>query len=253
MKRILLLISLLASMLFAQGENMGLLYNPNPWTKTSSFLYHNSGQVGIGSTTAKSTEMLNIGDNLAGTKPGSILFSGTTYAGKSIGSVSTLFFIGDADSNSGTGSGDIAFLSDGYQRENLRITDIGNIGIGTSAPANKVRIVGGMYADTVLYTTLVNLSDTTLKHDIQRIGWDLSQFKDVHPIKYKYTPDCFYYMDDSTRQAMSELEHTGFSAQEFNGKIVGTNEKQVDLMQVTVALWLKVQELETRIKALENK
>ena len=161
-------------------------------------------------------------------------------------------FIGYTSTGIYNVSGNIRIATQGSDRMHIDYTS-GNVGIGTTSPANKVRVIGGIAADTVLYTTLTTISDTTLKHDIRKINWDLTDFKEVHPISFKYVKQVFNDVSDSAATVMSDITHYGFSAQEFNSLIADNNEKQVDLMQVTVALWLKVQELETRIKALEAK
>ena len=54
-------------------------------------------------------------------------------------------------------------------------------------------------------------------------------------------------------QAQANIIHTGFIAQEF-GKLTGNpNATEIDYNQVLAVLWLKVQELESRIKVLEAK
>jgi len=227
MKKIFILFALFSISLFSQGFYP---YPPTIWTKTGNNIYYTSGFVGIGTTTPAYT--FTVQGNVFGTR----LFVGNGTSG-------TPAILFDSESSLGF-----------YRPSAANLVFVGgNFGFGGTSDGSKVRVIGGMKADTVLYTTLVNLSDITLKHSIRNVDWDLSKFSEVKPIYYKYKKEVYSGMEDSAATALSELEHTGFSAQEFNGKIAGTDSKQIDLMQINVALWLKVQELEERIKQLEQK
>ena len=48
----------------------------------------------------------------------------------------------------------------------------------------------------------------------------------------------------------STVNYTGFIAQEFNKELLGSESKEIDYNKVMVAMWLKIQELEKRIKKL---
>jgi hypothetical protein len=51
----------------------------------------------------------------------------------------------------------------------------------------------------------------------------------------------------------SKIVHTGFIAQQFNSNMFGSNSTEIDYNKIIVVMWMKIQELENRVKVLESK
>ena len=138
---------------------------------------------------------------------------------------------------------------------------------------------------------LVTSSDSSTKYDIRTATASLANFGNVVPREYKFkkqnflrqfdessVPDSidvqendstvvrrsnktekdaarteFYYRNNQWAKRMSQASHSGFLAQEFNQQLFGKPGSDIRQEDINVALWLKVQELEARIKALEAK
>lgn len=157
-----------------------------------------------------------------------------------------------------------------FRDERMRIDSAGNVGIATTTPVYKLDVTGdARVRDSIrcgastFYgtgTTWTVISDTSLKSNIQRItNYDLTKFADVHPISFNYKRSVYAQYDSLGNETNSEYvdraieqEQLGFSAQEFS-KVTGKEKNSIDGNELMIAMWLKIQELETRIKALENK
>ena len=138
--------------------------------------------------------------------------------------------------------------------------------------------------------SLVTSSDSTSKWAIRSASFNLANFGKVTPREYRFkkenflrtfdessVPDSidvqindstsvrrsnrkakdaarteFYFRNNQWAERMSQVEHNGFLAQEFNQQLFGRDSKEIRQEDINIALWLKVQELEARIKKLEE-
>ena len=180
-----------------------------------------------------------------------------------------------------TFAGDIAVNGD----------DITSDGDLTITPAGgDVKVTGRFTAsDTIRagdYTTytyfipggaLVQSSTQDIKTNIRNYSADLTKFSLVKPKKYNFKREAFIRLfDESTlpdslserekgdirqkfradnlkeAEEKSKREMVGFLAEEFNS-ILGKDSKEINQQDVINVLWLKIQELEQRIKKLEAK
>lgn len=137
------------------------------------------------------------------------------------------------------------------------------LGIGKILPNYQLDVSGqGRFTDTVRALAYVTTSDIELKENVRQItNWNLSNFDKVQPISYTFKRSVFAQYDSLGNEIntdyvnqMTATRQLGFSAQQFGEKIKGVEgEKTINQMELIIALWLKNQELEARIKALENK
>src|SRR3990167_5731255 len=138
--------------------------------------------------------------------------------------------------------------------------------------------------------SLVTSSDSTSKWAIRSASFNLANFGKVTPREYRFkkenflrtfdessVPDSidvqindstsvrrsnrkakdaarteFYFRNNQWAERMSQVEHNGFLAQEFNQQLFGRDSKEIRQEDINIAMWLKVQELEARIKKLEE-
>jgi hypothetical protein len=138
----------------------------------------------------------------------------------------------------------------------------GNFGIGVT-PAYKLDISGqGRFTDTVRALAYVTTSDIDSKENVTEVrNFNLSNFGNVKPIYFTYKRTLFAQYDTTGAEINSEYvnqmiqsQQVGFSAQEFSREIKGTGtDKVINNSELTVAMWLKIQELEKRIEVLEKK
>ena len=168
----------------------------------------------------------------------------------------------------------------------MNLSTVGNLtvsGTGLSKTAGQWTA-----ADTIRsgnYTTysyfipggaLVQSSSEDLKTNIRNFGADLSKFSLVKPRKYNFKREAFIrlfdestlpdslserekgeirkkFREDNLKEAdeKSKREITGFLAEEFNA-ILGKDSKEINTMELMAVMWLKIQELEARIKKLEK-
>ncbi len=128
-------------------------------TATSSIFLTPSGSVGIGTTNPLGTLDVQGQDggtvrikSVSNTSAAAVQFLGTNSAGLSLigqsGGAGTLHnsaISGDMVINNRAGGGILLSSDSGYSRTDMYITSGGNVGIGTSSPANKLSVGGTAY------------------------------------------------------------------------------------------------------------
>jgi hypothetical protein len=183
------------------------------WTSSTilgnSPLVANNGNVGIGST-APSTGL----DIISSTSTGSMsnvgmrIRASANGAGVMIGTINgNMPFISD-DAVSGSSLGLAVYTA---QSERMRITDVGNIGIGTTSPTQKLHIVGDAYK-TVGGTSWATTSDVRLKLIGPDYEYGLDEIRKLHTVRYRYK-------DDNPLGLSSVDENIGIIAQEVQSVI----------------------------------
>ncbi len=137
------------------------------------------GNVGIGTTDPGNAKLLVNGGS-AGTAP-NIRTNGDVV----IGSGGAIFFDGVHYYGDGSyiipsgGSDTQGFFANGVER--MRITSGGNIGVGTSAPSEKLDVSGD-----VRCVDLVETSDEQLKTDVQPLGSVLDKLDQVRAVSFRW-------------------------------------------------------------------
>ena len=81
---------------------------------------------------------------------------------------------------------DIRFVTDSLGGERMRINSSGNVGIGSTAPTEKLEVSGNVKADAFLYT-----SDERFKEDIEPVKGALEGLKELHGVTYVWRRDEF--------------------------------------------------------------
>ncbi len=150
---------------------------------------------------------------------------------------------------------------------------------------------GATYSYIIPGGALVQSSDESLKENIRPFTVNLANFSKVSPRKYNFKEKNFYQdfdeksvpdsvdvkidsvrtkrvsnkkvkdaarskfisdnLADSKRR--NKIEYSGFLANEFNPQILGKQSKEINSADMTAVMWLKIQELETRVAVLEKK
>ena len=156
-----------------------------------------AGKVGIG-TASPDKELHVYGGNDAGVHIQSSNGGSIKIAGEATGSSIT------AGSNQY-----IRFLYDAGATEAMRIIDGGNVGIGLTAPAHKLDVVGTAGLSTG--TAWTNTSDSRVKTNIETISDGLDKINQLRPVSFNYTDD---YLEQHP-EIDSTKRYNSFIAQEY--------------------------------------
>ena len=143
----------------------------------------------------------------------------------------------------------------------LLINSIGNVGIGTTSPSEKLHVVGnarisamsgindiGADANGVLQAAT---SDMNLKNTIEDSPFGLNEILLLNPVTFLY--------NDENRKIDSDVNEVGFIAQDVFDIIpnavssTGTGDLQLDYRAITATLVKAIQEQNALIKALEQR
>ena len=146
-------------------------------------------------------------------------------------------------------------------RLRMLIDSIGNIGMGTGSPTEKLHVVGnaritamngigdiGADANGVLQAAT---SDMNLKNTIENSPFGLNEILLLNPVTFLY--------NDTDRKIDSDVKEVGFIAQDVFDIIpnavssTGTGDLQLDYRAITATLTKAIQEQNSLIKALEQR
>jgi hypothetical protein len=167
-----------------------------------SITLNSSGNVGIGTTSPQSKLHIN------GSGGGMEIAPGAT---------TNIEFINRADTNASvntslyTRNGFFSFHTAAYS-ERLRITNAGDVGIGTASPDYTLDVNGSVAGNSAY----VNKSDARLKQNIETITNGLDIVMKLRPVQYKWKKHPTLNFDLET----TEL---GFTAQEVQQALAGTD------------------------------
>jgi len=134
-------------------------------------------------------------------------------------------------------------LSYHFNRDRMVIKAItGNVGINTTAPTEKLHVVGNVLADAHL-----NISDRRYKQDIQRIDGAMESLKQINGVRYNWKKD------DFPKNHFSSESQIGVIAQELEEvypELVNTGAdgyKSVDYPRLTAVLIEALKEQQAEI------
>jgi hypothetical protein len=151
--------------------------------------------------------------------------------------------------------------ADRGSRHRMYINNIGNVGIATTSPTEKLHVVGnarisamsgindiGADANGVLQAAT---SDMNLKNTIEDSPFGLNEILLLNPVTFLY--------NDENRKIDSDVKEVGFIAQDVFDIIpnavssTGTGDLQLDYRAITATLTKAIQEQNLLIKALEQR
>lgn len=164
---------------------------------------------------------------------------------------------------------------DGDLSGSLTVTGAGSVG-GKFTAADTIRSGNfTTYSYFIPGGALVQSSTESIKDNIRNYTADLKKFSLVKPKRYNFKQEAFIrlfdestlpdslsekekgdirkkFREDNLKEATekSKREMVGFLAEEFNS-ILGKDSKEINQQDVINVMWLKIQELEARIKRLE--
>ena len=184
------------------------------------------------------------------------------------------------NSTSGTGNTDGIFVginstADGFvwnfevrslifgtaNAERIRITNTGDVGIGTTTPSEKLHVVGGARISNLTSGTVYSdangvlnnsASDARIKRDVQAIEADdaLAIVDALRPVRYRW--------NEEYAPSLGEQVEVGLIAQEVQAhvpEVIGTNRDgmlSLEYARLTALLIGAVQALTARVAALEG-
>lgn len=228
----------------------------------------NAGKVGIGTTNPN--EALSVGGsgNISigydYTGGNSITKSFTNH--HSAANVPSSLFIGINDGSVGgmnivnyrTGSFNSQYITFTTHHggvsvaERMRITEDGNVGIGTTAPVYKLQVAGDVYASGQVYCFGGGIcSDARYKKDIAPLNNALSDLMNLQGVKYNWRTDEFAEMH------FPDKREIGFIAQEMEKvfpEIVNTTPtgyKSIDYGKLTAVLVESIKDQQAIIEKLQ--
>ena len=231
---------------FGSGNYFSIHSNVSSWVgKGLGFNYiPSNGRVGIG-TTSPDTKLEVIGDiALGGTSTGPLLKAikngGTTYD-------NIIYYNNQVANNDlylGRDSSNIILRTNNSER--MRITSGGNVGIGTTSPAEKLHVVGNIKAtgDVVADCS----SDERLKDNINVINNPIDKIKKIKGVEF----------DWNDKQSTYEGHDIGVIAQDIEKvlpELVSTRDngyKAVKYDKLTALLIEAVKQQQEQIEKLEK-
>lgn len=170
------------------------------------------------------------------------------------------FVIGNA-----TAGSDLIFFTNGYasSNERMRITAAGNIGIGTTAPADKLSVAGIMspasdntysvgtstnrWSEVWTANGVIQTSDIRLKTNIQSLNYGSMQLMQLNPVRYQW------------KDRANAEKKIGLIAQQVKQvipEVVTGNEKTerlgMNYAEMTVILISTIKEQQLKLAALQK-
>ena len=124
--------------------------------------------------------------------------------------------------------------------ERMRITQNGNVGIGTQTPKNPLEMASGAHVTAGGVWT--NASSRTLKDNISELNADeaLSALAELNPVRYNY-------------KSQPGEEYLGFIAEDVPGLVATNARKSLSPMDIVAVLTKVVQQQQKKITELESR
>lgn len=226
----------------------------NQWAQSSGNVYRSTGNVGIG--TASPSKKLTV--VTSGTADGVLISSGAINGGEISAQDDAHFDVTNGRTTNATismpqygiafpatsssaetwisGNDGISLFSAGAER--LRVNGSGNVGIGTSAPTEKLHVNGKVLAVSYEYT-----SDERLKKNITTIPYALETVNQLNGVTFDWR------VDEFPERNMPKERTYGFIAQEVEKHVPelvstgGDGFKSVQYGNITALLVEAVKEL----------
>ena len=213
------------------------------WNQNNSrFIVLNNGNVGIGTTTPGFK--LDVNGNAR-------ILGGSTYLGEAnvasghLNAYELMTFNIDID-NDDTNRYFAWYTNaaDGAGSELMRLTEAGNVGIGSISPGYKLDVNG-----TARVTTLIETSSKRYKKNIKTLPSQLEVINELRPVTFKWK--------DKTKGEDIQYGLIAEEVQTIVPEAVALNDKgeteAVSYTKLVPILIKAVQELQAKVEALENK
>lgn len=123
----------------------------------------------------------------------------------------------------GSSSGYLAFKTNntGVLTERMRVDNLGNVGIGTTAPGYRLTVNGEPAANG--YTAFTNYSDARLKKNILSIGGSLDKIMQLRPVQFNYNEEYLNLYNDTNTLARVQKGFIAQEVKEIFPEMVGTS------------------------------